>query len=119
MTLLIFWLSSRQYTAYFADLEGRSYRFFQHYLQYPVHAAEYAILGFLWLWPLSRSRASRAQAAALMFGAILVTALLDESIQWFTPTRHFALSDLGMDAVGGLVAMMACLWLFPTVAQRR
>ena len=82
MTLLIFWLSSRQYTAYFADLEGQSYRLFQKYLQYPAHLGEYAVLGLLWMWPLSRHVASRTQAAGLMLSAIVVTALLDESIQW-------------------------------------
>jgi VanZ family protein len=119
MTVLIFWLSSRQYSAYFADLNGQPYRLFQTYLQYPAHLGEYAILGLLWMWPLSRQRIKRTPAAGLMVGAILVTAVLDESIQWYTPTRHFAAMDLCMDLAGGLVAMSASPWIFPTVAQRR
>jgi VanZ family protein len=118
MTLLIFWLSSRPYTAYFADLEAQSYRLFRNYLQYPAHLAEYAILGLLWMWPLSRHAASRTQAAGLMLSAVVVTAVLDESIQWYTPTRHFALRDLCMDSAGGIVAMVASAWIFPTVARR-
>lgn len=119
MTLLIFWLSSRQYTACFANLEGQSYQLFQKYLQYPAHLSEYAVLGLLWMWPLSRRAAHRTQAARLMLGAILVTALLDESIQWYTPTRHFAFRDLCVDSAGGLVAMVASQWIFPSVDQRR
>ena len=54
-----------------------------------------------------------------MLSAILVTALLDESIQWCTPTRHFAFRDLCMDSVGGIVAMVAAQWIIPTADQRR
>src|SRR5215475_4207537 len=77
MTLLIFWLSSRPYTAYFAELEGPSYRLFQAYLQYPAHLLEYTVLGFLWMWPLSRYIADRKRAAWLTVGAVAITALLD------------------------------------------
>ena len=117
MTLLIFWLSSRPYTAYFAELEGPSYRLFQKYLQYPAHLLEYAILGLLWMWPLSRHRAHAKRAAWLTLAAIMVTALLDESIQWFVPTRHFALRDLLMDSAGGVVATMAFRWIVPAGSQ--
>lgn len=120
MTLLIFWLSSRPYTTYFAELEGQSYRLFQKYLQYPAHLVEYAVLGLLWMWPLSslsRHTANGTRAAWLMLSAIVVTALLDESIQWCVPTRHFAIRDLFMDSVGGMMAMVASRWIFPAVGQ--
>jgi VanZ like family len=118
MTLLIFWLSSRPYTAYFAELEGPSYRLFQAYLQYPAHLLEYTVLGFLWMWPFSRYIADRKRAAWLTVGAVAITALLDESIQWCIPTRHFALRDLFMDSAGGVVAAVASRWIVPAVGQR-
>jgi hypothetical protein len=118
VTLLIFWLSSRPYTAYFAELEGPSYRLFQAYLQYPAHLLEYTVLGFLWMWPLSRHTANPKWAAWLTFGAVVITALLDESIQWCVPTRHFALRDLFMDSAGGVVAAVASRWIVPAVGQR-
>ena len=118
VTLLIFWLSSRPYTAYFAELEGPSYRLFQAYLQYPAHLLEYTVLGFLWMWPLSRHIADRKRAAWLTVGAVAITALLDESIQWCVPTRHFALRDLIMDSAGGVVATVVSYWILPAVGQR-
>jgi VanZ like family len=118
MTLLIFWLSSRPYTAYFAEPEGASYRLFQRYLQYPAHLSEYAVLALLWIWTLSGHVASRKRAAWLAFGVVLVTALVDESIQRFVPTRSFALRDLIMDSTGGLVAAATCRWIVPETGQR-
>lgn len=118
MTLLIFWLSSRPYTAYFAELEGPAHRLFQKYLQYPAHLGEYAVLGFLWMWPLSRRISPGKRAAWLTLGAIMATALLDESIQRFVPTRHFALQDLLMDLAGGVMALTASRWILPAIGQR-
>jgi VanZ family protein len=118
VTLLIFWLSSRPYTAYFAELEGPSHRFFQKYLQYPAHLVEYTVLGFFWIWPLSRHTANRTRAAWLTLGAVVVTAVLDESIQWCVPTRHFALRDLFMDSAGGVIATLASRCIVPEVGQR-
>jgi hypothetical protein len=118
VTLLIFWFSSRPYTAYFAELEGPSYRLFQTYLQYPAHLIEYTVLALLWMWPLSKHTAHRMRAAWLTFGAVVITALLDESIQWCVPTRHFALRDLFMDSAGGVVATVASRWILPAVGQR-
>jgi VanZ family protein len=116
-TLLIFWLSSRPYTAYFAEVEGPSYRLFQAYLQYPAHLIEYTILGLLWMWPLSRHTANRRRAGWLAFGAVVITAFLDESIQWCVPTRHFALRDLVMDSAGGMAATVASRWILPASGQ--
>jgi VanZ family protein len=117
VTLLIFWLSSRPYTAYFAELESPSHQLFQKYLQYPAHLLEYAVLGLLWMWPLSRRIPNGKRAAWLTLGAVMVTALLDESIQWFVPTRHFALQDLLMDLAGGAMATMAFRWILPIIGQ--
>jgi VanZ family protein len=115
LTLLIFWLSSRPYTTYFAELEGPSHRLFQTYLQYPAHLVEYAILALLWMWPLSKYHSNRTHGAWLALGAVVVTALLDESIQWYVPTRHFALRDLIIDCAGGVGGMIASRWIIPAV----
>jgi VanZ family protein len=117
LTLLIFWLSSRPYTAYFAELEGSSHQLFRKYLQYPAHLLEYAVLGLLWIWPLSRHVANSRRAAWLTLGAVMITALLDESIQWFVPTRHFAFRDLLIDSAGGVAATMAYRWMFPATGR--
>ena len=117
MTLLIFWLSSRPYTAYFAEPEGASYRLFQRYLQYPAHLSEYAVLTLLWIWTLSGHVASRKRAAWLAFGVVLVSALVDESIQRFVPTRNFALRDLLVDSAGGVVAVMAFRLMLPAIGR--
>jgi VanZ family protein len=118
MTLLIFWLSSRPYTAYFAEVEGASHRLFQRYLQYPAHLVEYATLALLWTWALSAHVADRKHAAWLALGAVIVTALVDESIQRLVPTRSFALRDLLMDSAGGVVAAATSRWIVPDTGQR-
>jgi VanZ family protein len=117
LTLLIFWLSSRPYTTYFAELEGPSHRLFQTYLQYPAHLVEYATLALLWMWPLSTYRAHRRHVPWLALGAVVVTALLDESIQWYVPTRHFALRDLIIDWTGGVGGMIVFRWIIPAIGQ--
>ena len=117
LTLVIFWLSSRPYTTYFAELEGPSHRLFQTYLQYPAHLVEYALLALLWMWPLSRSLANRTRAARFALGAVVVTALLDEAIQWYVPTRHFALRDLIIDCAGGVGGLIAIRWIIPAAGR--
>jgi len=113
LTLLIFLLSSRPYTSYFGELEGPSYRLFQRYLQYPVHLMEYAALAFLWVRALLQYPAPRRRPAWIALGAVFLTALVDETIQHFIPTRSFALRDLFMDGVGGIMAVAASRKILP------
>ena len=105
-TLLIFFLSSQQYTDYFRNLEDRSYWLFEHYLQYPTHATEYAVLAVLWLRALRQPRMARANLAKFTLVAVVLTALVDESIQYFVPTRSFAVQDLCMDTLGGMFIVL-------------
>jgi VanZ family protein len=45
--------------------------------------------------------------------AVFFTALLDESVQQFVPTRSFALRDLVTDGIGGFVAVAIARWFYP------
>lgn len=118
LTLVIFVLSSRPYTTYFSELEGSSHRLFRQYLQYPAHLVEYAVLALLWMRALLRHCGRRRRVAWLTLGAVVFTALVDESIQRFVPTRSFALRDLCMDSAGGLVAFALSGWIFPLTGKR-
>jgi len=117
-TLLIFLLSTRPYTAYFSNLEGSSHRIFQRYLQYPVHVAEYGALALLWVRALIRHSATRQWVAWATLGAVVLTALADESIQHLVPTRSFAFRDLLMDGTGGILAVTVSRWVFPISSSR-
>lgn len=102
-TLAIFSLSARPYTAYFRDLESPTYRLLDLYLQYPLHLAEYGVLAVLWVRALLPGPLTARGTAWLALSATLATALVDESIQSLVPTRSFALRDLVMDALGGVL----------------
>jgi VanZ family protein len=117
LTLAIFSLSSRPYTAYFAELEGPSHRLFQTYLQYPAHLAEYAVLALFWLRALHRHGMGGRRLTWMTLGAIALTALIDESIQGFVPTRSFALRDLLMDSLGGLLAVVVSHRTFSVLSE--
>jgi VanZ family protein len=67
--------------------------------------AEYTVLAFLWIRALSSQSITRQRLARWTVGVIFLTALIDESIQYFVPTRTFAFCDLCMDVAGGALAV--------------
>ncbi len=110
-TFLIFFLSSLPKTTY--SLGGAwSYRNLEPYLQYPAHLIEYTALALLWFRALLRHPIRRRSSERITLCAILLTALADETFQFFIPTRSFSLRDLLMDASGGLLAVALFRWVF-------
>lgn len=69
-----------------------------------AHMAEYAVLFALLRRALAAEGLSPRAAAALSFPLAVAYAVTDELHQSFVPGRAGALSDVGIDAVGALVA---------------
>jgi VanZ family protein len=68
-----------------------------------AHAAEYALLCFLW-WRALRTRLSPQMAAAAAFAITLAYAATDEYHQTFVSGRSGSVVDVGIDALGAGVA---------------
>ena len=76
-----------------------------------AHMSEFGLLGMLWSGVLLRGAAGRALANRIcMAGALcLVTALLDETIQLFSPGRGSLVSDVWIDFAGACLGILAAL----------
>lgn len=77
-----------------------------HAVRKLAHLAEYALLGahfalFPYVW---RCRARVALPVMLLFGTLI--ALLDEGIQHFVPGRGASLTDVLIDSLGYLLALV-------------
>jgi VanZ family protein len=76
------------------------------------HVLEYFVLGVMVWRALNPDRASQAsqapwkKARLLAVGLVLAVALSDEFHQAFVPSRTSALTDVGYDVIGGMVALM-------------
>jgi VanZ family protein len=76
-------------------------------LKKAAHMIGYAMLAFLLWRALSRGRGALSRSASVT--AFLVSVLYaasDEYHQTFVPGRSGALSDVGLDTVGALVALL-------------
>ncbi len=71
-----------------------------------VHAAEYALLCFLW-WRALRTLLPHARAVLLAFAITVAYACTDELHQTFVEGRHGSPVDVGIDAVGAAAAALA------------
>ena len=71
-----------------------------------VHAAMYAVLGWLW-WRASRAASWRWRAAGRALLAILAFAALDEWHQRFIPGRSADVLDWAADGVGAAAGLTA------------
>jgi len=72
-----------------------------------AHLTEYAILAALWLRALIRGRAVRpSAAAAIAFAISLAWAILDEVHQSFVPSRTASPTDVAIDGMGALLAVV-------------
>jgi VanZ family protein len=70
-----------------------------------AHFTEYAVLALLWAWALAAGRGLDPVPSTT--GAIVISlawAMLDEAHQSFVPTRSPSLADVGVDALGAMVA---------------
>ncbi|WP_297210948.1 VanZ family protein [uncultured Flavonifractor sp.] len=75
-----------------------------------AHVAEFALLGTVWTAALLRCRRWRLPVRlAAACGVCLLTALLDETIQRFSPGRGSMLRDVWIDCAGSTAGMMLAL----------
>ena len=93
-----------------------------------AHAAEYAVLGMLWLsWIRQRTRRkSRTGFFYLPHGAAISAWILsvmyaatDEFHQRFIPERSGEIKDVGVDALGALIGILVLTCIFFSKASRR
>jgi len=81
-----------------------------------VHVGLFAVLTFLFCWPLSKSsidRNQRLQYFIKIAVAASIWGLTIEFIQKFwIPSRSFDLWDWAADSAGALIAFFYCRWKF-------
>ena len=70
-----------------------------------VHAAEYALLCFLW-WRALRTVLPHARALLLAFAVTVAYACTDELHQSFVEGRHGTPVDVGIDSAGAAAAAL-------------
>ena len=109
--MLIIYLLS---TDYFSFLELRRTGT-GHALAIATHLAEYAILGGLWFWVVAGSLNRWDNRAALLaLGTTSAYAVFDEMHQYFTLERTAVFTDVILDWVGALSALIA-IWALPRI----
>lgn len=101
---LIFFASSR------SDLPGLPEPWLDVVFKKATHLAAYAILTFWWWRALTRGRHASWPALLGSLAAALAYAVSDEYHQTFVSGRHGWLVDVGIDAVGALLAVLVLRW---------
>lgn len=95
---LLAWMAPWIAPADLAGLHGASRKM--------AHVVEYAILALLWFRALARDTAlSRTVAAAAVLAICVLWAALDETHQYFVPSRTGSVQDVAIDAAGALAAL--------------
>ena len=74
----------------------------QHLIRKAAHMFEFFMLCLLWLGVF------RAKRYRWPLGLSLLTACIDEGIQYFVPGRSNQLSDVAIDFTGALIAAVLC-----------
>jgi VanZ family protein len=126
----IFWMSTRVFSAentyiviepilrFFApSLSHRKISLIHRVIRKLAHLTEYFVAGLL-LFRAFRSGSSERWKWRWVFSTIVVVLLLaasDEFHQSFVATRTASIVDVGIDTVGGILALSVCAWRF----QRR
>ena len=99
-------------------LSQEAFETFHHILHKGGHVAGYGILCLFlfraWYHTLLNSRGSRLRlrCAIPALGITLATAILDEWHQSFDPTRTSSIRDVGLDFTGGIIFLLAALFIF-------
>jgi len=76
-------------------------------LKKAAHVIEYGVLAFLLWRAFSRGRGALSRSALVTaFFVSVLYALSDEYHQTFVPGRYGRLMDVGIDAVGALIALL-------------
>jgi len=88
-------------------------------LDYLIHIFEYGILGFLAFLTFSGGHYSPGSGMYFMLTvSLLLFALLDELHQKFIPGRAFNVKDLYSDALGIVLALIFCVFVFRKLAEK-
>ncbi len=75
-----------------------------------IHFVEYGLLGLLCFRAVS-PRYGRGRRMAYGMVAVFAVGFLDEVVQGFLSIRYYALRDVTIDLLAGLLPMLALLWL--------
>jgi VanZ family protein len=75
-----------------------------------IHFVEYGLLGLLCLRAVG-PRYGPARRVAYGMVAVFAIGFLDEVVQGFLPIRYYALRDITIDLLAGLLPMLGLLWL--------
>ena len=81
-----------------------------------VHIGLFAVLGFLFMWPVGRTTVSKRQKLfwfARIAVSVSIWGLVMEFVQkYYIPGRSFDLMDWAADSIGALLAFVTALKLF-------
>lgn len=80
----------------------------RRFIQYPYHVSAFFILNFLfsrWLFSARTAQSPRKIEMISLIGCVFVS-IGSEIIQLFVPTRTPAVTDLGLDLIGALLALL-------------
>jgi VanZ family protein len=91
--------------AFFGKPKAGAGRRLHHYLELVVHVVQFCVFFLLMNRALRSADRSRVAVRSGALLAVLLLSLVNESIQTLTPTRTFDLTDMAVDAVGGLVGL--------------
>lgn len=93
----------------------------EHFIRKAAHFAEYAVLGVLTVLMLQQGKKLNVKYSARMLTIGCVTAVLDETIQYFTPGRFCAVTDMMIDMGGVLCGftIFAGLWVTDQTMRKR
>lgn len=110
--LLIFWASS---------CSSFPFRLSIPHIDKFVHAAEFAVLGYLLFRAVFHTQSVWLQKHAL-FVAVMVAiffGLSDEVHQFFVPLRRLDMLDLASDSLGAVIGSLAALWVEIRILARK
>lgn len=98
---ILVWINS------FLDLEGAAAEMLHHLIRKAAHFTEFACLGTLLTWHCLLSGEKHTAIFPALLG--MAAAVVDESIQLFTPDRGPSLTDVWIDTSGVVTGMMLLL----------
>ena len=91
---------------------------FNDFLRDIAHFLEFLILGILTILYSNRFKSTVLRKASLVLLFCIAIALIDETIQFFSPGRAFELSDLALDGSGSIIGGILILLLYK-IKERR
>lgn len=104
---IIFWIASRPSSFFFQD-KKLVFEMPRRFIQYPYHLSAFFILNFLfsrWLFSARAAQTAGKIETMSLIGCVFVS-IGSEIIQLFVPTRTPAVTDLGLDLIGALFALL-------------